>query len=724
MHGSAPPPASSIPCPENRTVPGRGATTNRLRTPPKTAIIGRKSVCWGLGEFRVSLLRVRESSRVHLLRMTGGRPRPGAVALLQRLLRAGLALALAAPLFAAAAARAPAAAPAPAAAQAASAAAEATAEATWSHAFATYGEPKYPRGFTHFDYVNPDAPKGGTLYLANPDRRTSFDKFNPFTIKGLAPAGVMNFMFETLTVAGADEPGTVYGLLAEAMLVAPDLSSITFRIHPKAAFNNGDPVTAADVKYSFDVLTSKLADPIRRSRLSGTASATIVDARTVRFDLKERAANTIINLGTRMPVFSRKWGAGPDGNPKPFDQIIHEHPITTGPYKIDRTDSGRRIDFERRPDYWARDVGATRGFFNFDRVVYRYYQDRAVTMEAFKAGEFDLIQEFSARRWARSHEGAKWRDGRIRKQVFVNGFGAGLQAYFLNLRRPLFQDRRVREALNYTYDFNMVNTYRQYTRTKSIFSNSEFAATGAPGPGELALLEPFRAQLPPEVFGPAWEPPRTDTGPNAVRENLLKARALLEQAGWKIAADGKLRNARGEAFEFEYLEDIGRSSRFEAAWRRNFDKLGINMKEREVDYAIMTKRTEAFDFDMVKVRTTDFTLPKIGELRDQYSSATADQPGSNNVSGVKHPAVDHLLDTMARAQTLEALRDACRALDRVIIWNFYAVPDLYSGTYRMSYWDKFGMPDKLPKNYTMDSALDIWPAIAITTWWIKDPAKR
>ena len=612
-----------------------------------------------------------------------------------------------------------AAAPAPASAAKGAPAAPPVAEGVWMHAFASYGEPKHPKGFAHFDYVNPDAPKGGTLYLSNPDRRTSFDKFNPFTIKGQSPAALTIFMFETLAVVGADEPATIYGLLAEEMLVAPDKSSITFRLNPLAKFNNGDPVTADDVKYSFEMLTSKMADPIRRTRLAGTQSATVVDARTIRFDLKDKTSDSIINLGTRLPVFSRKWGAGPDGNPKPFDQIVNEYPIVSGPYRIAKTDSARRIDFERRPDYWAKDLNVTRGFYNFDRVVYRYDQDGAVSMEAFKAGEFDMLQEYSARRWVRQHAGVKWRDGRIKKQAFKNGFGQGLQAYFINTRKAIFQDRRVRAALIYSYDFEQINTYKQYERTSSLFSNSEFAATGTPSPGELALLEPFRAELPPEVFGPAFVSPDTAKGAEAVRANLLKARALLEAAGWKIAADGLLRNAKGEAFAFEYLDDIGRAGKFEASWRRNLEKLGITLNRREVDYSIMTKRLEAKEFDVTQVRTIDFTVPKVGEMRDEFSSATADQEGSDNYSGVKSKAVDHLLDALGSAQTFEALRDASRALDRVIMWSYYFIPDLFSPAYRVSYWDKFAMPKQMPKYYTIDSALDIWPAWAVTTWWLK-----
>ncbi len=592
----------------------------------------------------------------------------------------------------------------------------------WIHAYATYGEPKYPPGFAHFDYVNPDAPKGGTLYLRNPDRRTSFDKFNPFTIKGNSPAGVMIFMFETLAVMAGDELSTMYGLLAEEMQVASDKSSITFRLNPNARFYNGDPVTAADVKHSFDMLTSAQADPTIRTRLAGTARAIVLDPRTIRFELKEHSADAIINLGTRLVVFSHKWGQDAAGKAKPFDQIINEYPITSGPYTIALADSGRRLEFVRNKNYWGRDLGVRRGFFNFDRVVYRYYQDGAVSLEAFKAGEFDLLLEYSASKWARQHSGSKWRDGRIIKQEFPHGFGAGLQSYAFNLRRPLFQDIRVRHALALAYDFEALNVYHQYKRIYSLFSNSEFAATGPPTVAELALLDPYRSSLPAAVFGPAWTPPRTDTGPNALRKNLLEARALLEAAGWKIARDGVLRNAKAEPFEFEYLEDIGGGGRAVAVLQRNLEKLGIRMKLREVDFALMTKRLEIFDFDFTQIRTADFTLPKIEDLIDQYGSKSADEQGSGNLRGLKSPAVDFLLQRMQDARTLEQLQNASRALDRVIMQGWYQIPDLYAPSYRVSRWDKFGIPTTRPRFYTIESGLEIWPVWPVTTWWMKDAA--
>ena len=366
--------------------------------------------------------------------------------------------------------------------------------ATWSHAYVAFGgAPKYPRGFKHFDCVNPDAPKGGTLYLGNPDRRTSFDKFNPYTLKGNSPTGVRDpHVRDARRCARATSPATMYGLVAEEMLVAPDKSSITFRLNPKARFNNGDPVTAADVKHSFDMLIEQ-GRGTRRSARSSTACKARSCWTSARSASTSRIAPTTrSSTSTRLPVFSRKWGAGPDGKPKPFDQVINEYPITSGPYTIDGTDSGRGIEFKRNPDYWARDLGVRRGQFNFDRVVYRLYRDRAISMEAFKAGEFDLMQEFVASQYVRQHDGAKWRDGRIVKKMFEYGMGQGHQAYLLNLRRPLFQDRRVREALDYTYDFEKINLYSHAQARVQPVLELRLRGEGPAGPGELALLEPFR----------------------------------------------------------------------------------------------------------------------------------------------------------------------------------------------------------------------------------------
>ncbi|MFZ2650043.1 MAG: extracellular solute-binding protein [Burkholderiaceae bacterium] len=592
----------------------------------------------------------------------------------------------------------------------------------WAHGYAAFGAPKYPRGFAHFDYVDPQAPKGGTLQLPNPDRRTSFDKFNPFTTRGDSPGGVSIFMFETLAVLSGDEPQTMYGLLAQEMLIAPDKSSITFRLHPKARFVNGDPVSAADVKYSFDSLSGKYASPAYRSSLEGVTGAVVLDERTLRFDLKERNNDMLFTLGA-LPVFSRKWALQADGQPKQFDQIVTEPPITSGPYKLGAVDLGRRIEFQRDPHYWARDLGVRRGFFNFDRVIYRYYKDSTVATEAFKAGEFDIVRVYGARTWNRQHKGAKWDDGRIVKELFDTGFGQHLQAYDFNLRRPIFQDIRVREAIVLTYDFDIWNNrFRMYKRAHSMFNNSEFAAQGLPSAAELELLEPYRKELPPEVFGPAYRAP--DTGGDALelRANLLKARALLEAAGWKLASDGRLRNAKGEAFEFEYLtpEDGSRM----ADWEGNLEKLGIKMKIRQVDFALYGRRLENYDFDMIAIVEGRFTLPEPSAYLSLYGSQSADEKGNNNFRGVKSAAVDHLIAVMNRATSIAELRTASRALDRVVMWNRWQVPDLYFAQLPTSYWNKFGRPKVQPKYFSVDSPSDAQPAWPITTWWIRDPAQR
>ncbi|MBK6852388.1 MAG: ABC transporter substrate-binding protein [Burkholderiales bacterium] len=584
----------------------------------------------------------------------------------------------------------------------------------WVHALSSYQPPKYPRGFAHFDYVNPAAPKGGVLRLGNPDRRSSFDKLNPFTVKGVAPAAVSLFMFESLTYSSQDEPQAMYGLLAEEMFVAPDLSSISFRLHPKARFANGDPVLADDVVYCFQMLTSAQATPAIRAAYAPIEKVVKVDDRTVRFDLRERKVEPLFTAGG-LPVFSRKWGQV-GGASKKFDEIVGEPPITTGPYLIEKAEMPRRIDLRRNPDYWARDLGVRRGFFNFDRITYRMYKDQAIRREAFKAGEFDIMKEYSARAWARQHAGVKWRDGRIQKTSFETATGQGMQGIDFNLRRPKFQDIRVREAITLAWDFETINRYKSFKRANSLFNNSDFAAVGLPSAEELALLEPFRAELPARVFGPAFVAPRTDTGPNALRANLLRARDLLAEAGWKVAADGKLRNAQGEAFEFEYLEpnQIGRN----IEWQRNLEKLGITLTERLVDFALYRRRLETFDFDTITIVEGDFTLPSASDLENLYGSKSADEPGSNNFRGVKSRAVDHLIGVMSRASTLAELRTAARAFDRIVMWNFWQMPELYFNREPASYWNKFGMPKVQASYFSIDTAQGggPWP---LWTWWDK-----
>jgi peptide/nickel transport system substrate-binding protein/microcin C transport system substrate-binding protein len=363
-----------------------------------------------------------------------------------------------------------------------------------------------------------------------------------------------------------------------------------------------------------------------------------------------------------------------------------------------------------------------RGMFNWDRVVYRYYKDAAVAREAFKAGEFDIYKEYGGRSWVRQHKGPKWDDGRIKKDLFETSVGQGLQSYQLNLRRPLFQDIRVRQALGLTYDFDTLNRLGLYKRTNSAFNNSDFAAEGLPSPAELKLLEPFRKDLPPEVFGPAYRAATTGRDPKRLRQNLLKARELLEQAGWKLAADGRLRNAKGDAYEIEYLNPGQPGSLSD--WQTNLEKLGITLKERNVDFALYRRRLEEYDFDMITIVEGDFTLPDASGMMTSYGSKSADEKGNNNFRGVKSPAADSLLKLMSEAKTLDELRDASRALDRVIMWSHWQVPDLYASDEKASYWNRFGMPARRPLFFTVESPNSSFPAWPLETWWILDPAKR
>jgi peptide/nickel transport system substrate-binding protein/microcin C transport system substrate-binding protein len=582
----------------------------------------------------------------------------------------------------------------------------------WVHALAAFGTPKYGPDFKAFDYVNQDAPKGGTIRLSNPDRRSSFDKYNPYTTRGVAPAAMTMFVFEPLATFAMDEANTMYGLLAEAMYVDPDLRFMSFRLRPEARFSDGSPVTAADVVHSFKQLSGKGAAPFVSLKLVDIADAVALDERTVRFDFREPKLELVFTLGD-LVVFSRQWGGG-----KPFDQIVTEWPIATGPYALGRAQMPSRIELKRRPDYWATQLPARRGHFNFDRLVYRMYKDNDVRREAFKAGEFELLREMTAGQYVRAHKGPKWDDGRIVKKVWQVQTGSMLQAFDFNLRKPKFQDIRVREAIALAFDFDAYNKYGTFRPADSIFNNTEFAAAGLPSPEELKLLEPYRAELPAAVFGPPYLMPNANSNPQRLRGNLKRAAALLADAGWKVGDDGWVRNAKGETLDIEFLEpvSVGRLPEFE----RNLLKLGIRYSERLVDFALYRRRLETFDFDLVIIVEGKFTQPDAADLDSLYGSAGADSQGSNNYRGVKSRVVDDLVQRIAKAATLDELRAASRALDRVIMWNHWQIPMLYTNTEPSSYWNRFGIPKVVPKYYQLDSMPDVhslpWP---IWTWWDK-----
>jgi microcin C transport system substrate-binding protein len=592
----------------------------------------------------------------------------------------------------------------------------------WTYAFAEYGTIKYPQGFDHYDFVNPRAPKGGILRLSNPDRRTSFDKYNPFTLPQSAPAGVELFVFETLADASPDEPTTMYGLIASQMLIAADYSSVSFRIDPRAHFNNGDPVTAEDVKYSFDTGVSAAAMPLYASTFDDVKDVVVIDAHTVRFDLKAPSRDQIYNLGTELAVFSRKWGLGPDGRLKPFNQIVNDLPIATGPYVIAKG-TGQILDLVRDPNYWARDLGVRKGYYNFDHLLYHYYSDEAARFEGFKAGDYEILEEYSAKRFVRQYVGKRFRSGEIVKKFLPIGLVFFYEGFLINARRPQLSDWRVRSALNYAFDWawSAKQGYDIYARYDGLFQNSEYAATGLPSPGELALLEPYRKQLPTAVFGVPEPNPVSDT-PAKLRANLLHARDLLAQAGWTIHQDGLLRNGKDEVFQMEVLEDNLEFEPIIGRWADSLRKLGITTRTRVVDFAVYDKRMNEFDFDVNLTNFGYIEFPSPSGLTTYFGSQAASAPGSDNYWGIANPAIDHVIAAMNKATTLKGIIDASRALDRIFIAEHYAVPYQYRPNTMIAYWNRFGMPSMLPKYYSVE--IGLWPQPLlpwpIVTWWDKN----
>nr|WP_205965589.1 extracellular solute-binding protein [Paraburkholderia guartelaensis] len=581
------------------------------------------------------------------------------------------------------------------------------------YAIAQYGEPKYPQGFAHFDYVNPDAPKGGTLVLANPDRLTSFDKFNPFTLRGNAAPG-LGMLFESLTTGSLDEVASAYGLLADDIRIAPDALSVTFHINPKARFSNGDPVTAEDVKFSLDTLKSRQAAPSMQAYFSEITRAVVVDPATIRFEFRSNNRELPLIAGG-MPVFSHKWGLRPDGSRIAFDQLAFEQPIGSGPYVIDRYSNGRTITYKLDPNYWGKDLPVRVGTNNFERVTYKLYSDDVARLEAFKAGEYDALVEYVARNWVRRDVGKRFDSGELIKREFPQHNGTGMQGFVMNLRKPVFQDVRVRRALDLALDFPWLNRmlfYSQYRRIDSWFANTQLQAKGLPSPGELALLEPWRKSLDPAVFGPPPLQPDT-TPPGSLRANLLKARALLAEAGWTYR-DGALRNEKGEPFTFEVLDDTSASAQWApimAQYTQALRRLGIQVNYRSVDFALYQKRLDAFDFDMTTIKFPDVQVPGAEQV-DRFGSKAADEPGSGNLLGLKSPAVDAILKALTQAQTLQQLLDATHALDRVLMHGYYVVPQWYSATHRVAFKNTLAYPAKLPLYYGANDWI-------ISTWWFK-----
>ena len=579
-----------------------------------------------------------------------------------------------------------------------------------AHAYAQFGDIKYPEGFSHFSYVNPTAPKGGEISMVSPSRASSFDKYNPFTLKGNAPPGLGSLMLETLLTGNSDEPTTAYGLLAQDLSVAKDKLSVTFRLNPLAKFHNGDPVLAMDVKYSFDRLTSKEAAPQFRTYFSEVASVVVVSEREVRFNFKRANAELPLIVGS-MAVFSHKWGAD-----KPLDKVITDVPIGSGPYKLGQVDFGKDIQYVRDNNYWAKNLNVRKGMFNFDRISYRLYKDSTAQFEGFKAGEFDYIQAFVAREWARGYKGKLFDNGTLIKKELEHGNAGDFQGFMFNTRLPKFKDARVRQAIGLAMDYEWMNRqlfYQAYTRVRGYFVGSDFEAKDLPDTDELNLLEPMRDKLDPAIFTQAVPlPPVTSLDPasgHTLHDHLRQARDLLTQAGWTYR-DGALRNDKGEPFTIEFLDNSGSMGRVVTPYAKNLEKLGFKVVYKVVDFAVLQKRMDVFDFELISNRIGGSEAPGT-ELLERFGSKSADTEGSSNIIGVKDPAVDALLDKVVAAQTRGQLVAACKALDRVLRHGHYSVPHWYGSVHRVSWRaGRFEQPNITPRFYQPESWIQ-------STWW-------
>jgi len=570
------------------------------------------------------------------------------------------------------------------------------------HAIAMHGAPKYSPDFTHFDYVNPDAPKGGQIRLA---ALGGFDTLNPYTIKGESADG-LGLMYETLMVPSADEAFTKYEGVAERIETPEDRSWATFFLNPNARFHDGEPITAADVLFSLDILRKDGA-PLYRFYYADVAKAEALDDHTVKFTFSTNTNRELPLILGQLPVLPKHYWEGRD-----FAATTLEPPVGSGPYRIAKFEPGRFIRYERVPDYWAADRPTAVGFNNFDVVQYDYYRDSTVAVEALKAGEYDFRAENIAKVWATAYTGEAVDNGTLVKLEIPHNRPSGMQSFIMNTRRPVFADPAVREALAYAFDFQWLNQnlfFGQYTRTRSYFDNSELAATGLPDDAELALLEPFRDQVPPRVFTEEYNPPSVSE-PGNVRPNLRTALQILGEAGWSIQ-DGVMTNGEtGQKLAFEILLYDVTFERIALPYVQTLKRLGADVSVRTVDTAQYLNRVNAFDFDMIVGGWGQSDSPG-NEQREFWGSATADVQGSRNLAGIKSPAVDALIEEIIKAHSREELVTSVHALDRVLQWSFLGVPQWHLSYDRLVFWDKFGRPEVTPAQ-----------GAQVFTWWV-DPEK-
>ena len=585
-------------------------------------------------------------------------------------------------------------------------------------ALAVLGTPALPADFPNFPYVDPNAPKGGEVTFA---MIGSFDGFNPFILGGNPALGLtdqwqpgvggtpsgaaIGHIWESLLVPSADEIATAYGHLAQRVALAPDKLSITFDIRPEARFADNTPVTAADVAWTFHTLLEK-GIPSFRVAMAEVAGVDVLGPLQVRFRFTANDNRELPLLVGSLPVLPEHWWATRD-----FAKPLTEAPLGSGPYRVERFEMGRSVTYARRDDWWARDLPTGRGLDNFDRVHIEYFRDPTVAFEAFKAGQIDWRQENISRQWATGYDFPAAKSGLVRRDSIEHHLPLGIQGFAMNTRRPLFQDVRVREALAQAFDFEWLNKalfYDSYVRDKSYFGDTAEESTGLPSPDELKLLEPFRAELPPDLFTKPFEMPVTD-GAGLNREGLRRALALLKSAGWEVR-DRKLVNAHGDPFAFTLLLNDPSLERVALPYAQSLERLGMQVQIRTVDPAQYERLTNAFDFDMTPFILPGSDLPGT-ELRDWFTCQGAKAQGSQNWMGVCDPATDSLAAQAIAAPDRPTLQTAGRALDRVLLWRWYMVPNWHNQVFNIASWDRFGHP-----------AQPVRSGFVLDSWWI-DPAK-
>lgn len=568
----------------------------------------------------------------------------------------------------------------------------------YQHGIAMHGDLKYPKNFEKFDYADENAFKGGKI---NRFSIGTFDNLNPYILKGV-PAYQSAYLFETLMKSSFDEPFSQYGLIAEGVKVPTDRSWVSFKIRKEARFSDGTIIRPEDVKFSFETIISK-GHPSYKTYWGQVEKVEKISEDEVKFFFKgEPNPELPLIIGYQLPIFSKK-----DWDGKDFSKTTLTPPLGSGPYLISDVKAGRSITLKKNQNYWGKNLNVNIGRYNFDTIHYDYYRDETVALEAFKSGAYDFKQENSSKNWATAYNFAAVKEGKVKIEEIKYYRPSGMQGFAFNMRKSIFKNRNVRKALTYAFDFEWSNRnlfYNAYTRTKSFFDNSELASQNLPSKEELLILENYRGKIPDEVFTTIFSPPNTDEE-NGLRKNLRVARRLLKKEGWIIKDDVLTNKSTGEIFEFEILLRSPLFERIVLPMKRNLKKLGIIVSIRTVqDDSQYIRRLEDYDYDMIVVNYGSIISPG-NEQKNYWGSAAADQKASPNYIGVKNPVVDEIIDGLISAKSRKELVTYTKVLDRILLFNYYLIPQFHIGHYRVAYWNKISRPEISPK---YDLGFDFW----------------